>query len=449
MILNSFRRTGARESIAIAQGRFYTATSCFKPSPEQVEVVKWMKTHNVVVSARPGAGKTATAEALAMENPELPIAVITYSKRLELDTEKRLKKYAKVDTYTFHGLAGHLFGRVIKDDIDLITERHSQTIPRIDKLPEYRFIVLDELQDLTDNLFWLTSTFIASIARTTGRHPGILALGDSRQAIYDFKGADSRFIEKAETAFHHPVSVADRDWKSLSLSHSFRLTRPTADFINNACLGGEQYIIGMGDGPKPLYFRANLGETEELLKELWPYIEGYTPDKCAILAPSVRAKTPHRHLQRLSNKLSRVGVPLSVSIFDDAPINEDVIRGKLVVSTYHQFKGTERDLVIVFGADESWFRYFGSDMPRNRCPNPVFVALTRARKQVSRHSDHSDPAESAADLLCSSSSFNPRKNCLCRSLTFPCWNPMRTSSLSTTNEPLQRLQRSHPKGPSE
>jgi superfamily I DNA/RNA helicase len=293
-----------------------------------------------------------------------------------------LKKYDGVDTYTFHRLAGRLFGRIIKDDIDLITERCSQSIPHIDEFPKYRFIVLDELQDLTDNLYWLASTFIASIARHAGRCPGILALGDSRQAIYDFRGADSRFLEKAETVFQ-PVS--DRDWKSLSLSHSFRLTRPTANFINNACLGGEQYILGMGDGPKPLYLRANLWDTKALLDKLSPYIKQYKPRNCAILAPSVRQKALRpRPITHLSNKLSSSGVPVSVSIFDDAPLDEDVIRGKLVISTYHQFKGSERDLVVVFGADDSWFRLFGPDLSRNSCPNPVYVALTRARKQVSR-----------------------------------------------------------------
>ena len=399
MILNSFRRACALETIAITQGRCYASTSRFKPSPEQAEVVRWLKTHNVVVSARPGAGKTATAEALAMENREVPIAVITYSKRLKLDTEKRLKKYAKVDAYTFHGLAGQLFGHVIKDDIDLITERYSQSIPSINKFRKYRFIVLDELQDLTDDLYWLASTFIAAIARSTGKSPGILALGDSRQAIYDFQGADSRFLEKAETVFR-PVS-GDRDWKSLSLSHSFRLTQPTADFINNACLGGEKYILGTGGGPKPLYIRTDLwktGATEAIFNKLWPYIKKYKPDKCAILAPSVRMKSRRHPLKKLANMLSYKGVPLSVSIFDDAPLDEDLTRGKLVISTYHQFKGSERDLVIVSGADDSWFKVFGPDVPPDLCPNPIFVALTRARKQESRYPD---PTKPISDLLCS------------------------------------------------
>ena len=389
MILISFRRARAFETFTIAQGRrLFASTGRFKPSPEQEEVVKWLKTHNVVVSARPGAGKTATAEALAMENREVPIAVVTYSKRLQVDTQKRLEKYARVDTYTFHGLAGRLFGRVIKDDIDLIKERYSQSIPCIDDFPKYRFIVLDELQDLTDNLYWLASTFIASIVRSTGRYPGILALGDSRQAIYDFQGADSRFLEKAEAVFQ-PVS--DRNWKSLSLSHSFRLTRPTAEFINNACLGGEQYILGMGDGRKPLYLRAKLWDTKAIFDFLRPHIEEYEPNQCAILAPSIRMTDPRHPLKLLSNKLSRHGVPLAVSIFDEAPLDKDVIHGKLVVSTYHQFKGSERDLVIVFGADDSWYKWFGSDVLHELCPNPVFVALTRARKQVGRYSDPAYP----------------------------------------------------------
>jgi superfamily I DNA/RNA helicase len=394
MILQSLLRAHARQAPnRVAQGRFYYTHDRFKPSFEQLEVLNSLQTHNVAVSARPGAGKTATAVALAQENPNVPIAVITYSKHLQLDTERRLKKYVGVQAFTFHGLAGHLFGRIIKDDIDLLGQRASEPVLLIDDFLKYRFIVLDEFQDLTDNLYWLVSTFIASIARGSGRSPGILVLGDSRQAIYDYQGADSRFLEQAEMILR-PVS--DRDWKSLSLAQSFRLTRPTADFINNACLDGEQYIVGTDDGPKPLYLRANLWQSEAIFNFLWPHIQKYGPDKCAILAPSIRSKAPRHYLTLLSNTLSRRGVPVSVSIYDDAPLDDAVTQGKLVVSTYHQFKGSERDLVVVFGADESWFKWFGRDVPRHCCPNAVFVALTRARKQVS---ELSDPTICVADIL--------------------------------------------------
>ena len=57
---------------------------------------------NVMVSARPGAGKTATAEAVVAANPEVPTAIITYSKRLQLDTQRRLENYGSADVFTFH-----------------------------------------------------------------------------------------------------------------------------------------------------------------------------------------------------------------------------------------------------------------------------------------------------------------------------------------------------------
>jgi hypothetical protein len=75
----------------------------FKPSPAQLAIVEACKTHNVMVSARPGSGKTATAEAIVRANPSTRIAVITYSKRLQLDTQKRLEGYRNADVFTFHG----------------------------------------------------------------------------------------------------------------------------------------------------------------------------------------------------------------------------------------------------------------------------------------------------------------------------------------------------------
>ncbi|KAG8768470.1 hypothetical protein FS842_007920 [Serendipita sp. 407] len=78
----------------------------------------------------------------------------------------------------------------------------------------------------------------------------------------------------------------------------------------------------------------------------------------------------------------RYHIPVAVSISDDVPLDEDVLNGKVAVTTYHQFKGSERDLVIVYGADASYFRFLGRDLPDDRCPNATFVALTRARKQL-------------------------------------------------------------------
>ena len=75
----------------------------FRPSKQQLAVVKAVEKHNVMVMARPGAGKTATGEAVVAAFPNVPVAIVTYSKRLQLETAERLAAYPNVDVFTFHG----------------------------------------------------------------------------------------------------------------------------------------------------------------------------------------------------------------------------------------------------------------------------------------------------------------------------------------------------------
>ena len=365
----------------------------FQPSLEQEDVINALRTHNVVVSASPGAGKTATIEALVQENPEVPVAVITYSKRLQIDTHRRLRKYSRVHTFTFHSLAGKLFGHTIQDDAGLIIEREKKdSVPNLDQIPRYRFVVLDEIQDLTDDLYWVASILITSITQKygDGNAPKILALGDVRQAIYEYRGADIRFIQKPPEIFH---SISKYRWKSMALTQSFRLSVPMANFVNNVCLGGQEYIIGTGEGVKPSYVLAKSGERsrydksaqdDKLRSFLLDKIMHYGPTNCAILSPSVRRSADTAYLARFSTSLSmaQCHIPVWASVYDDTALREKVTRGKLVISTYHQFKGAERDLIIVFGADATWFDFYGRELPDDSCPNPIFVALTRARKEL-------------------------------------------------------------------
>jgi hypothetical protein len=133
--------------------------------------------------------------------------------------------------------------------------------------------VLDELQDLTEDLYWLTNVFISAVTRAAGRAPQILALGDARQAVYEFRGADARFLDLSPTVLS---AVSPYEWEALTLSKSFRLSQETASFINHAFLGGEQYIEGMrSGGPKPLYVHVDLSKTEALLGFIMPLLREY------------------------------------------------------------------------------------------------------------------------------------------------------------------------------
>jgi len=193
----------------------------FVPSVEQQAIVTLPRTQNVVVSARPGAGKTATAEAIVRANPGKPIALITFSKRLQLETEKRLETYPDCKVYTFHGMAGKLFSTVVRTDTKLQSSRRARDTPAWTGAP-YELIILDELQDCTDMLFWLTCVFISAVTQAAGgKAPQIVCLGDEKQAIYQFKGADPRFLSLSPYIM---ATLSPHPWSHLPLDKSFRLS---------------------------------------------------------------------------------------------------------------------------------------------------------------------------------------------------------------------------------
>ncbi|KAF1919805.1 P-loop containing nucleoside triphosphate hydrolase protein [Ampelomyces quisqualis] len=355
-----------------------TATrEAFIPSPEQQAIVELCHTQNVVVSARPGAGKTATAEAIVAADPNKPIAIITYSKRLQLGTATRLSAYPECDVFTFHGLAGQLFSTTVYNDSLLRSLRRQGDVPAWTGAP-YETIILDELQDCTDDLFWLICAFISAVTHAAGgKTPQIVVLGDERQAIYAFRGADARYLSLSSTAM---TTLSPYQWNHLALSKSFRLSHENCAFVNRVFLGGERYIVGSHNGPKPIYLYGNLYKAKLVANYLIPLIHKYGPEHTAILAPFIRQNP---QLSRVTNYLSKVhSIPMAVSIADDVPLDDKVLWGKVCVSTYHQFKGNERDLVIVYGVDAEYFRFLGRNLPDNICPNETFVALTRARQQL-------------------------------------------------------------------
>ncbi|KAH7036040.1 P-loop containing nucleoside triphosphate hydrolase protein [Microdochium trichocladiopsis] len=346
-------------------------------SAEQLAIVERAKTHNVVVSARPGSGKTATAEAIAASNPDKSIAVLTYSRRLKNDTAKRMKeKYPGCDVFTFHGVAGKLHEPlVVRDDSILNQLRRSRARPTWRKTP-YDIIIIDEMQDCTELLHWLVQTFISCVKGRRGHAPRIVVLGDERKAIYEFRGADARFLSDCPTIME---DLSPDPWARMTLSKSFRLSRQNADFINKAFLQGEDYIVGSHEGPRHLYIHADISDAKGLAKELAPLIRQYGAKNTAILGPAVRTNP---RISRLTNHLTgREKIPVAEPISGDTGLDDLVIRGKLCVSTIHQFKGSERDLVILYGLDDHYFQ-IAPDEPDTTCPNDILVALSRASKQL-------------------------------------------------------------------
>ncbi|KAL2890371.1 hypothetical protein HOO65_020913 [Ceratocystis lukuohia] len=357
----------------------------FVPSEEQKRIVELSKDHNVLVSARPGSGKTSTAEALvAGAGPSERIAILTYSRRLCVETKKRLEKYSSsCSVLTFHAMACRLFGSSLHTDAQLLGEL--KRLNRGEGKPlhwsgrPYDIIVLDEFQDCTPLLFWLICIFIRVNNRTLGKSARLVILGDDKQAIYGFRKADARFLNFAPDLLG-PLSP-EYPWAKQTLSKSFRLSHQTVDFINTVYLEGQKYMLGSKSGPMPIFLNANIFKPGPIAAKLMSLINKYRAENTAILAPSVRGS---QIMSGLVNILAEeYGVPIAVSTNDDAPLDERVIKGKVSAATIHQFKGSERDLVILLGvSNHSYFNFIARDAPDDHCTNQIFVGLTRAREQL-------------------------------------------------------------------
>lgn len=197
----------------------------------------------------------------------------------------------------------------------------------------------------------------------------VCLFGDVWQNIYAFKNADDRYLSMADKIL--PVSGP---WKHMKMSKSFRVTKQIAQFVNEICLH-ENRIRTDRVGSKVSYLRCDAFSATPLryIKEC---LKTYKPGDIFIIGPTVRKqKGP---LSRIENKLVALGIPCFVPSGDDEMLNESQIQGKVVFSTIHQVKGLERRVVVIFNFDMTYFTFYNRTANPNRCPNEIYVALTRS-----------------------------------------------------------------------
>ncbi|KAJ4168402.1 hypothetical protein NW754_002274 [Fusarium falciforme] len=264
-------------------------------------------------------------------------------------------------------MAGLLFGTLVRDDGILAEQRKGvfdrNEPPRWSSAP-FDIIVLDEFQDCTELLFWLINCFIlANDQKAGGQSARLVVLGDERQSIYGFRGADDRYLTSAPELLG-PISPYP--FVRAQLNQSFRLSDQSVRFIGDTFLSGESYITSSKPGPKPIVLRCYLWDSYALAEQLSTLIKRYGAKNTAIIAPAVRKRGPLRNVVNILSE--QFSVPIAVSIDDEVPLDDRVIEGKMCVSTIHQFKGSERDLVILFGLDSSFLSILAAIFPMTDVP---------------------------------------------------------------------------------
>jgi len=220
---------------------------------EQRRVVEASEEENLLVLAGPGSGKTKTvvhriAWLLKIRHvPAQSILALCFNHDAAVQLRRRLRELAGdaargVTVMTYHALAMRLtgtsfraladapsagksvaaevdFARPIHEAIALLKGQAGADPGERDEardrlLAGFRFILVDEYQDVDDGQYDLISALAGRTLQEPEAKLGLLAVGDDDQSIYGFRGADVRFIRRFEADYEAGIYGLTSNYRS-------------------------------------------------------------------------------------------------------------------------------------------------------------------------------------------------------------------------------------------
>ena len=345
-------------------------------SEEQAVVLKNTKNgQNSIVDAVAGSGKSTTVLSIAAALTSQKIIQFTYNSMLRCEIKEKTAqlKIGNLDVHTYHSMAVKYYYTTAHTDTGIRHILATKMKPRI-HIPKKDVIVIDEAQDMTPLYFQLIIKYTLDM-----NHPfQLIVLGDFMQGLYEFKGADTRFLTLAAKIWSLHPRLKSAVFNECRLKTSYRITDQMSTFINDVMLG-ETRLVSCREGPvKVHYFRNHQKNLENTviyhINRL--LFEGAQPSDFFILGASV--KGPNSPIRKMENALVERDIPCHVPMFESDTIDEKIIHKKVVFCTFHSVKGRQRKYVFVLGFDQGYMRFYGRNWPQDQCPSTLYVAATRA-----------------------------------------------------------------------
>ena len=205
-----------------------------KLSDRQTEIIRDNESKYIVVAAGPGSGKTMLlahklASLLLMEDVKHEqLLMLTFSRAAATEFKKRLITLIGnaayfVEIKTFHSYCFDLIGKIgnlddARDVVSVATRmiQEGEVEPcRISK----SVLVIDEAQDMDANEFALVSALMQK-----NEDMRVIAVGDDDQNIYQFRGADSKYMRSF---------IDDLKAKKYEMTDNFRSCRSIVSLAND------------------------------------------------------------------------------------------------------------------------------------------------------------------------------------------------------------------------
>ena len=275
---------------------------------------------NVLVLAGPGSGKTrvlvhriAYLVRARRENPR-GILALAYNRHAAVEIRRRLRELIGDDArgvtvLTCHGLAMRLAGasfseRAERPDGEMFEEviRQAIALLRGEGLPPeeadeqrerllvgFRWILVDEYQDINADQYELISALAGRTLEETDRKLTLFAVGDDDQNIYAFNGASVEFIRRFEE---------DYGPKPAFLLENYRSTGHIVEAAN-ALIEPARHRM---KGEHPI--RVDRGRAKDAPGGAWQEVDPVTEGRVQILParpdPIAQARVAMAELERLA-----------------------------------------------------------------------------------------------------------------------------------------------------
>lgn len=355
-----------------------------KLSKEQEDIIiKILNGNNIIVDSVAGSGKTTTSLQIAIHTSPKQILLLTYNSRLKSETRGKVFNLTQngvpilMEVHSYHSFNVKYYNKSNYTDIGIVQTLTKNLKIQPNKLTnkkvQYDILILDEAQDITETFFkFICKIFVDTCTNNTQ----ICILGDKNQSIFDFNNADNRYLTFADKIFN----FNDKLWTTANLSTSYRITNQMANYLNKNMLSYNR-LNAIKNGRLPKYMIIDVyNDHLSIYRQIDNIIKnGYTYSDIFILAPSVKSETTP--IKALANYLSITkDINIYVSSDDSEAIDEELVKNKLVITTFHQIKGLERKIVFVTSFDNSYFDYYkrNTSIDKSNCPNEMYVSCTRA-----------------------------------------------------------------------
>ena len=173
-------------------------------------------------------------------------------------------------------------------------------------------ILVDEAQDTSPQQWRLVEAIAQEFFAGKGVEPTpaddglprpprtVFAVGDIKQSIFSFQGADPVVFDRVREDFQDRVRAAGEDWSPVDLDVSFRSVQQVLDAVDSSFAGGPagDGVVGEGATLRHTAWRQGQGG----MVELWPVIapdepaepEVWTPPEIDAEAASTAEELAHR-----------------------------------------------------------------------------------------------------------------------------------------------------------